>query len=191
MHAVAVQIWHISTATSLGMLPMDTELHHLLANPSGTLLIEAALNRCRELLICARKGNEAFWSDEDEPMLFNCMAVLRVTYGRACMPTAALDRTILLREHRSEIIHAIRDYLCADQPRSESITKAVARSIEGLFVPVQAGVLWTMKTAALTWWVDHALAGWDTGKHFAGRQMVWSSSLIAGSFVRDSVDSCN
>jgi hypothetical protein len=84
------------------------------------------------------------------------------------MPTATLDSLILLRENRGEVVDAIKDYLRMDQPRNEATTRAVARSIEGLFVPVQAGVLWTMKTAALTWWVDHALAGWDTGELATG-----------------------
>ena len=164
MYAVATQIWHISSARSLGILPTDHGFHAMWSGPGDMAQTEAALSRCRELLLSAKKASEGTWSDDDGPLLFNCMAVVRVAYGRACMLTATLDRFILLRETRNEVVDAINTYLSIDQPRSEAITKAVAKSIEGLFVPIQAGVLWTLKTAALTWWVDHAFAGWDTGK---------------------------
>lgn len=163
MHAVAMQIWQMSPARGLGIPHADNGLQYLPPGLSDMGQTEAALNRCRQLLISATRGGEATWSDEDGPMLFNCVAVLRVAYCRTCMPAATLDSFILLRECRSEISDAIKKYLCVDQPRGESITRAVARSLEGLFVPIQAGVLWTIKTAALTWWVDHAFAGWDTG----------------------------
>ncbi|OQV07302.1 hypothetical protein CLAIMM_11757 [Cladophialophora immunda] len=163
MHAVAMQIWYISSTRDLGMLPRGNGLHNHPTGLGASMQTEAALNRCRELLTNAKRANEATWSDEDGPMLFNCMAVLRVAYGRTFLPASTLDRFILLRETGSEIVDAIKKYLSIDSPRGESITRAITRSVEGLFVPVQAGVLWTVKTAALTWWVDHALAGWDTG----------------------------
>ncbi|KAI1611232.1 hypothetical protein EDD36DRAFT_283114 [Exophiala viscosa] len=162
LYAVATQIWHISSAKNLGVMPGDNGRHTILSGPGDILETEAALSRCRQLLITSKNASEVPWSDENGPLLFNCMAVLRVAYGRACMLTATMDRFILLRETRGEIIDAVKKYLYVDQPRSQAVSGAVGRSIEGLFVPIQAGLLWTRKTAALTWWVDHALAGWDT-----------------------------
>ncbi|EXJ73911.1 uncharacterized protein A1O5_02205 [Cladophialophora psammophila CBS 110553] len=186
MYAVATQIWYISSAKNLGILPGDHGNHTILSGPGDIMETEAALNRCRDLLMSAKNANEVTWSDDDGPMLFNCMAVLRVAYSRACMLTATLDRFILLRETRGEIVDAISKYLSIDQPRSESITKAVARSVEGLFVPARAGVLLTLKTAALTWWVDHAIAGWDTALFVTRWIHAIEQAELSHDFVNDS-----
>lgn len=190
IYAVSTQVWHISCARNLGIVPRANGIHTMFPSQGDITQTELALCRCRELLISAKTSGNPSWSDDEDPMLFNCMAVLRVTYGRSCMLTATLDRFILLRETQGEIHDAIKKYLSIDQPRGENITKAVARSVEGLFIPIQAGLLWTQKTAPLTWWVDHALAGWDTGKQIVTQQKVYYWDLNMLSSVCHPLDSC-
>jgi hypothetical protein len=50
------------------------------------------------------------------------------------------------------------------QSRDHFTTQVISRAFEGIMIPSKIGTLLVQKTAALNWGIEHALAGWDTGK---------------------------
>jgi hypothetical protein len=162
MHAVSIQIWHSIDGSGLISSAQNLLVH---ADDQSSLManeIEAALNRCRTILTHARAGAEGLWTDSDGPLLFNAFAVLRVTYGRAFTGIRLADRMLLLRDNHGDISEAISEYIAMPQERSKLVAKAIARTFEGLVLPFRSGAPLLRKTAALTWSVEHALAGWDS-----------------------------
>ncbi|KAK6385921.1 hypothetical protein LTS17_001493 [Exophiala oligosperma] len=161
INAVSIQLWHISQGSYfLGELssmgkPQD-------ASKSQTLTqAEAALTRCRSLITQARTDADYAWTDAEGPLLFNCLALLRVTYCRTFAGTGTADSTILLKATQDDLLESIEDFVAAPQERSDMITRAVSRAFEGMLIPYKMGTPLIQKTAALTWAIEHALAGWD------------------------------
>lgn len=164
MHAVSIQIWH---SIDGNVLLSNSRNPVAQLNIESTVLanhIEAAINRCRCILTYARSDNENLWTDSEGPLLFNAFAVLRVAYGRAFTGIRLADRMLLLRDDDCDISAAVAEYIALPQERGEFTAKAIARTFEGLVMPFQLGAPLICKTAALTWSVEHALAGWDSGK---------------------------
>jgi len=168
IHAVSTQIWHINQGAMFGNLsngqstPRDISQSSILAKR-----IQTALNRCRDLLMEIHNEPGHLSQDADSPVLFNSFAILRVSFSRAFTSVGLANRELLLYESSDAMVSAIRDYISIPQERSEFTTKSVARSFEGLVIPFQSSPLFVRKTAALTWSIEHALAGWDSGKiHF-------------------------
>ncbi len=158
LHAVAIQLWHITQGSFFFGEP---------SGPAATVAAaEAALSRCRALITSARSDADyACWTTEAEgPLLFNCLAVLRVSHCRAFTGIGGADSMMLLKQTRPELTAAIAEFVAVAQDRGDRVTRAVARAIEGMLIPYRIGTSLLKKTAALTWAVEHALAGWDAGK---------------------------
>ncbi len=165
INAVSIQLWHIAQGSYfLGELsgvvgkPQEAQKSQILTQA------EAALSRCRALITQARTDADYAWTEAEGPLLFNCLALLRVSYCRAFTGTGGADSTILLKESHEELMASIEDFVAMPQERSELITRAVSRAFEGMLIPYKMGTSLLKKTAALTWAVEHALAGWDAGK---------------------------
>ncbi|KAK7897227.1 hypothetical protein LTR67_005116 [Exophiala xenobiotica] len=163
INAVSIQLWHIAQGSYfLGELsgvpvgkPQEAHKSQILTQA------EAALSRCRALITQARTDADYAWTEAEGPLLFNCLALLRVSYCRAFTGTGGADSTILLKESHEELMASIEDFVAMPQERSELITRAVSRAFEGMLIPYKMGTSLLKKTAALTWAVEHALAGWD------------------------------
>lgn len=138
---------------------------------------EAALSRCLSLITQARSGDDYTWTESEGPLLFNCLALLRVTYCRAFTGNGHADRMMLLKDSREDIITSLEEFVAVPQERDEFTSRAVARAFEGMVIPSKAGTLLLRKTAALSWSIEHALAGWDAGKLF------FSDANTGGSFL--------
>lgn len=164
INVVSIQIWHITQGSyffgnfsSLGQ-PQESQKSQILAQT------EAALSRCRALITQARSDADYPWTDAETPLLFNCLALLRVSFCRAFTGIRAADSMILLKESHAELMSSIEDFVALPQDRSDLVTRAVSRAFEGMLIPYKSGTLLIKKTAALTWAVGHALAGYDAGK---------------------------
>lgn len=164
MHAVATSVWHLAHGFSVYETLHGASRNHCRTSFSFAAHVEESLSRCRALLTATRNEQDSTWNDTEGPLLFNAFAVLRVTYGRAFTSVGTVDRTLLLQQKRSDMLSELYKFVIAPQERNECTAKAVARASEGLKIPVRAGHLLTSKTAALSWSIEHALAGWDAGK---------------------------
>ncbi|KAL2411615.1 hypothetical protein ABEF92_005097 [Exophiala dermatitidis] len=162
INAVSIQIWHITQGSYfLGHFsghewPQETQKSQLWVQT------EAALSRCRALITQARSDADYAWAEADGPLLFNCLAVLRVSYCRTFTGIGAADSMMLLKGSRAELVASIEDFVAMPQDRSDRVTRAVTRAFEGMLIPYKSGTLLIKKTAALTWAIGHALAGWET-----------------------------
>lgn len=162
-HVLATQLWHASHAA----LPWTstTASGGVVSGPSNTMTaaFEAALTRCHNLINPSTDASGGGWIENENALLFNAFAVLRVCYCRAVPALSCLDRSSLLRSDPSDF-SAVHDYVAAPLTRNKQVTSAIARAFEGIWVPSRKGALLVRKTAALTWSIEHAIAGWDTGK---------------------------
>jgi hypothetical protein len=68
---------------------------------------------------------------------------------------------MLLKDSRDDILGSLQEFVNMPQDRNDFTTRAVARAYEGMIIPARAGAPLLRKTAAFTWAVEHALAGWD------------------------------
>ncbi|KPI39530.1 uncharacterized protein AB675_3568 [Cyphellophora attinorum] len=108
-------------------------------------------------------GSKIVSPKEECPLLFNSLALLRVCYIRAFTDANSIDKNILVRHDSSDILETVRRYTERASPRSELLTRVVSRTLEAFEVPIRGGALLIQKTAALTWSIEHAIAGWDVG----------------------------
>ncbi|KIW14344.1 hypothetical protein PV08_07126 [Exophiala spinifera] len=161
INAVSIQLWHISQGSYfLGELSSMGKPQDALKS-QNLIQAEAALTRCRSLITQARTDADYAWTDAEGPLLFNCLALLRVTYCRTFAGTGSADSTILFKSTQDDLLESIEDFVAAPQERSDMITRAVSRAFEGMLIPYKMGTPLIQKTAALTWAIEHALAGWD------------------------------
>ncbi|KAK5094653.1 hypothetical protein LTS08_008509 [Lithohypha guttulata] len=163
MHAISTQIWQITQGAMFGDLSNSQGMFQ--ENGQSVSIAkrtQTVLNRCRDLLLEAHSKSSDADHDTESPMLFNSFAILRVSFSRAFTSVGLSNRELLLYESKDAMISAIHDYISLRQERGESTTKSVERSFEGLIIPFQSSPLFVRKTAALTWSIEHALAGWDS-----------------------------
>ncbi len=168
INVISIHIWHITQGSyfvggSSSAGPVDD------SQKSQTLAqTEAALSRCRALITQANSDADYPWTEAETPLLFNCLALLRVSYCRAFTGHSAADSMMLLKESQEEFTASIEDFVAMPQNRGNLVARAVSRAFEGMLIPYKAGTLLIKKTAALTWAVGHALAGWEVGKSIKG-----------------------
>ncbi|KAK7883531.1 hypothetical protein LTR67_011107 [Exophiala xenobiotica] len=157
MHAVNVHMWHTMQCT-----PCFSGLHSL-SPPSFAWevvrQIESALTRCHILISSSAVPVDA--AEEASSLLFNCQALLRIAYVRVFTGAGSFNRMMLLSSNEDEVMHNLRTYVHAPQQRTKFLTTAVGKAYEGFLAPIKAGYLISRKTAALSWSVEHAVAGWD------------------------------
>ena len=164
MHAVSVQLWHVMQCTqSFSVFAVQAQMQDSLRS-LFTGQVETALARCHAMISTARSDADQTWNESEGPFLFNCLALTRIAYVRAFTGTGSFNRMSLMSDDSEEILRAIREYVASPQSRSPFLTKAVARAFEGFLTPIKAGSLLVQKTAALSWSIEHAIAGWDCGK---------------------------
>ncbi|KIW62265.1 hypothetical protein, variant [Phialophora macrospora] len=161
INVISIHIWHITQGSyffgrfsSPGQAD-DTPKSQTLAQT------EAALSRCRALITQASSDADYPWTEAETPLLFNSLAILRVSYCRAFTGHSAADSMMLLKESQEEFTASIEDFVAMPQNRGSLVARAVSRAFEGMLIPYKAGTMLIKKTAALTWAVGHALAGWE------------------------------
>ncbi|KAJ5200020.1 hypothetical protein N7472_005224 [Penicillium cf. griseofulvum] len=75
-----------------------------------------------------------------------------------------LRRRPLLVDDREVLSRAVKTYVNAPLERNDFVTKAARKAYEGFKGPVTIGVTLVSKTAAFSWGIEHAVAGWDSGE---------------------------
>lgn len=163
MHAVNNHMWHLMQCThSFTLFAVDPKIDEVLRSLT-TAQTETALARCHSLLTTGHPERERTSEDPEGPMIFNCLALLRISYVRAFTATNSFNRIVLLTDDKAEIMSAMKSYVLCKQSRSVPLTKAVSRAFEALLMPIKSGHLLVRKTAAFSWSIEHAIAGWDCG----------------------------
>ena len=157
MHALNVHIWHVAMAAeALRILPLNRQ-----ESMRATFWadMDKALNACQRAFTWGKADSDP-WSD---PLLFNCLAVLRTAYMRGCTDSN-FNRRILLVCDPTAVSDQIQTYVLSKQTRGPRTTEAVSRAFSTMLLPMRAGAMLVRKTAALTWSIEHAIAWWDTGE---------------------------
>ncbi|KAI1609117.1 hypothetical protein EDD36DRAFT_84511 [Exophiala viscosa] len=126
MHGVNTLVYHVADFTHPQDVSPDT--HPLHGTPKSHVVshMEDALGRCYDMIVSARNGSSSVSGDAKSPLLFNSLALLRVCYIRAFTNINSMDRNILLRRSRSEMLEAIRQYAVKPVPRSALLARVVA-----------------------------------------------------------------
>lgn len=163
LHAVSVQFWHLSQHTALYQstaLPTATnEALSVLQNQNATVLA-----RCHVHISRARDSRNHLWGEAEGPLLFNSLSILRLIYLRAFNGVNSIDRSILLRSSAFQATEALQAFISAPQTRNHFITKVAGQVLDGIMTGSRVGRRLVQKTAALTWSLEIAISGWDSGK---------------------------
>ncbi|KAF2267663.1 hypothetical protein CC78DRAFT_456731 [Lojkania enalia] len=152
MHAVNLYNLNI---LQLGKMSGQNVRHALLDSAFS------ALSRCHRIIAGARGRDELGYTEVEGPILFNCVALLRIAYFRLFSDTSAFSRLTLLSDNLEDITMAVTSYAKSHQQRSPDLTKSVLKAYEGFSVYVKLGPLLLRKTAALGWSVEQAVGAWD------------------------------
>ncbi|KAG4443120.1 hypothetical protein IFR05_001446 [Cadophora sp. M221] len=126
--------------------------------------MEMAISRCLQLIKDARvRADESYtWDETEGPLLFNSLALLRVSYCRIMTQAESASRGMLfcLNENENEL--AIQQFLSEPTEWTKYLNRAVSVALEGILIPTRIGSSLVKKTAAFTWAIEHAFAGWDS-----------------------------
>ncbi|KAL3484347.1 hypothetical protein BJX62DRAFT_218853 [Aspergillus germanicus] len=182
MHAVNIYLWHLNqlsqsvSRVSLGIWPQENLRTALLHAASMTL------ERCQATLLAGKPddGGRHELYDPNHVYIFNCGAVLRVAYSRLLPLSHSFNRLVLLTKDDSVIRRAVKMYARQPLERDKFVTKAAKLACNGFLGPVTIGALLVSKTAALSWSIEQAIAGWDSGKplQFTLRQTCWAHRIL-------------
>ena len=163
MHGVNVHMYYLSQSsstllnTSNGDEPFDRALR--LNQHSQT---ERTLSRCHEFLKAWQiTHDDVEHSRHEDSFIFNCQALLRLSYVRAFSGMQHFNRTTLLYDEEADIYAAVQTYVTAHQARNAFLTKAAEQVMFCFTSPIRAGHMLTRKTAAFTWSIEHAVASWE------------------------------
>jgi hypothetical protein len=164
IHLVINHMWYLMQTTQyLTIFALDPEVEQKLRS-LWDISISSALGRCYKVLTSRRPESERSNDDPEGPMIFNCLALLRIGFVRTSIAGAALNQIVHLTEDEATRSEAIRSYVRSEIPRSAFIPAAVQRIFQALCLPLSAGHILTKKTAAFTWSIEHAISGWECGE---------------------------
>lgn len=160
MHAINTHMWNLLQYTQMfnGGAVETAPLHHSLLSEAL-----ATLGKCSNIISRVRgdKDHTATWNESETPIMFNCQALLRIAYMRIVSTTGTFNRLTLLTDNPEDVTSAVRSYVEASTHKSPLLTKSALKAFEGFLAPIKIGHLLVRKTAALSWSVEHAVAGWD------------------------------
>ncbi|KAJ5046781.1 uncharacterized protein L3040_004007 [Drepanopeziza brunnea f. sp. 'multigermtubi'] len=163
VNAVSIYISHMTQ----GLYFLDESSQHAAADryrvSDITSQMVTAITKCLHLIKGARaRADESHaWEDTEGPLLFNSLAILRVSYCRIMTRAESAARGMLFRMNEAEMDHAIRHFLSETMEWTQSLNRAVSVALEGILIPTRIGSGLVRKTAAFAWAIEHALAGWD------------------------------
>lgn len=128
--------------------------------------METAISNCLLLIKDARvRADESYtWDDTEGPLLFNSLALLRVSYCKIMTRAESASRSMLFRLDDNEAEQMIHQFLSAPLDQTEYLNRAVSVALEGILIPTRIGSGLVRKTAAFTWAIEHAFSGWDSSK---------------------------
>lgn len=164
MHAVVVHMWQ-RLQVSQGLADVGSATSY---NQLGRSLLDdsmKSLARCDAFLQGAQSDASGPETDDapETSLVFNCQAVLRIAYIRMFKPANPSNRIDLISVDPAEMEASITSFVTTGMERNAQLLDAVAKSLEGLWIPVKLGHLLVRKTAAFRWSVEHAVAGWESG----------------------------
>ena len=113
IHLVINHMWYLMQTTQyLTVFAFDPEVEQKLRSLSD-VSISTALGRCYEVLTSGRPESERSNDDPEGPMIFNCLALLRVGFVRTSIAGVALNQIVHLTEDeatRSKAITLVRPF---------------------------------------------------------------------------------
>ena len=171
MHAVCIHMWTslqfsraVGLYSNVGLVGNFNLRAIVLSNGIATL------SRCQKSLFWNEKEGKLIeppWDVSEGPLLFNCQAILRIACVRLFLPEFPFQRIVMITGSEDDMNEAASAYVACPLERSDLFTKAAAKACQGFLTPVRVGHLLVRKTAAFSWSVEHAAAGWDSGKYHA------------------------
>ncbi|KAG8157520.1 hypothetical protein KVR01_012562 [Diaporthe batatas] len=171
MHAVSTHLW-MSIRCARSMAPHADPFAGALGGSELRRLVlsngMAILSRCHRVLSgggreAENQDDAAAWDHPAGPLLFNCHGVLRIACSRLLTSSyQPFQHLTLITNAAGSTDEAAEAYAASPQERNDFFTKVISMACQSFLTPVQAGHMLVRKTAALSWGVEHAVAGWDS-----------------------------
>jgi Fungal specific transcription factor domain len=155
MHALNIHVLHIALAAqALRILPPNQEEE---MRTRFWASIDTALNACRK----AFEAEDPDVNPWRNPLLSNCLVVLRIALMRECTDSIrSFNRRVLLGCDSAAVRNEIQAYVLSTPLRGRRITEAVKKAFSVMLYPISNCAELVRKTAALTWSIEHAIAWW-------------------------------
>jgi hypothetical protein len=162
MHAVNIYMWNLMQCSQSFSAFAVEDCTALVLKTAMVSQTEATLARCYALLTADRPERERTSDDPEGPLLFNCLALLRSAHIRVFTGADSFNRMILLTGNDRQISASVDAFISGNAlERGPLMTRAVDKAYGAFLTPLKAGYLLVRKTAALTWSLEHPIAGWD------------------------------
>jgi hypothetical protein len=162
MHGVNVHMYYLAQSRSTVMMDnVDAHIGYAVRLSHHTQT-EKALSKCQEFLKMWQLANDdSLHTRQEESLIFNCQALLRLSYVRVFSGMRSFNRAALLYENTDLVTSSINAYSSEGRDRSTFSAKAAEQVMFCFTTPIRAGHMLTRKTAAFTWSVEHAVASWE------------------------------
>lgn len=191
MHAVCVHMWtSLQFTRAIGPYSNFGVVGNVDLRAIVLSTCISTLSRCQKSLIrddIGGKCDQPSWDMSEGPLVFNCQAVLRIACTRLFLPEVPFQRIVLVTGSEEDMSEAAAAYVGSPFERSGFNTKAAAKACHGFLTPVHIGHLLVRKTAAFAWSLEHAVAGWDSGRSLTSAS-ISSRPLIILSPVSHQMD---
>lgn len=176
MHAVSTHLW-MGIRCARSMAPHTNSL--FAGVPGGSELRSlvlsngiSVLSRCHRMLSgggareAENQDDVATWDHPAGPLVFNCQGVLRIAHSRLLTSShQPFQHLTLITNAAGSTDEAAEAYAASPQERNGFFTELISMVCQSFLIPVHAGHMLVRKTAALSWSVEHAVAGWDSGEY--------------------------
>lgn len=160
IHALNVHIWHLRQCTH-GLVRLES------ASPTMKEIldrqIEMTLARVKHLFQGGDSDQEQNLQEPGASRRTNGFALLRIAYAKHATTSRPLTRMILFSSNGEQMLQEIRTYIKNGQAHGPLVTQTASMALDGIITAVKAGPILAMKTACLTWSIDHAIADWECG----------------------------
>lgn len=161
LHALNINVLHIALAAqALQVLPLNQQEQ---MRTKFWTDMDVVMDAFRRAFTVGDRDADP-WQD---PLLFNCLAVLRIAFMRECTDSIrSFNRRVLLGCNATAVEQEIQAYVLSTPLRGPRVTDAVSKAFSAMLLPMRTGAMLVRKTAALTWSIEHAVAWWDTALFF-------------------------
>ncbi|KAF8850170.1 hypothetical protein BDZ45DRAFT_708489 [Acephala macrosclerotiorum] len=164
VNAVSIYISHMVQGSHfLGEVPLGAEESSTQRSVT-TNQMETAISRCLLLIknSRARADDSYTWDEAEGPLLFNSLALLRVSYCKVMTRAESAGRAMFFREDEADFESSIETFLHKPLEWNLFLTRTVSVALESIMMPAKIGTLLVRKTAAFTWAIEHAFSSWDS-----------------------------
>jgi hypothetical protein len=162
MYVVNTYMWNLMQCSqSFGAFAVE-ESTTVALETAMVIQTEAKLARYYATLTVDRPERERTSTDSKGPLLFNCLALLWSAQIRVFTGADDFNNMTLLTGSDCQVPTSVEAFISTNAIAwGPFMTRVVDKAYGAILTPLKAGYLLVRKIAAVTWSLEHPIAGWD------------------------------